>query len=81
MAAISSGQVIACLLALRTRAAASSALSLAGLPAGVGGAAWARSLAADGGAEAVLPDGVALAVFCGVRWDAVFFLVVMMLLP
>src|SRR5438132_14294372 len=73
MAAISSGQVIACLLSLRTRAAAASALSLAALPAGTGSAAWAgSSLAAAGRGGAV---------FWGVRLGAVFFLAAMMLLP
>src|SRR5262249_51534312 len=81
MAAISSGQLIARPLSLRTRAAAFSALSLAGLPAGTGDAAWAGSLAAAGRADALCPDGAILAVFWGERLGEAFFLAVMMLLP
>src|SRR5262249_50284410 len=81
MAAISSGQVIACLLSLRTRAAAASALSLAGLAAGTGGAAWAGSLAAAGRAAAVCRDGTVWAVFRDVLLGAIFFLASMILLP
>src|SRR5947209_1638528 len=80
MAAISSGQVSACLLALRIRAAASSALSLAGVSAGMGGAAWTGSPAAAGRTDALFPDEEVLAVFCGVRLGVVFFLAAMMLL-
>src|SRR5215469_16045244 len=81
MAAISSGQLIARPLSLRTRAAAVSALSLAGLAAGTGGAAWAGSLAAAGRADALCPDRAILAVFWRVRLGEAFFLAVMMLLP
>src|SRR5262245_13711329 len=82
MAAISSGQVMACLLSPRTRAAASSALNLPGLPAGTGGAAWVGWLAAVGRGAAVFPDGAALAALRGVRLEVVFFcLAGMMLLP
>src|SRR5690348_6378197 len=81
MAAISSGQVSACLHSLRTRAAASTALSLAGLPAGTDGAAWAGSLAAAGRGVALFSDRAVLAVFWGVLLGEVFFLAAMMLLP
>src|SRR5262249_29758163 len=81
MAAISSGQVSACLLSLRTRAAASSALSWAGRAAGTGGAAWAGSLDATGRGVAGFCDGTVLAVFWRVLFGAVFFLATMMLLP
>src|SRR5690349_2979509 len=79
MAAISSGQVIACLRSLRTRAAASSALSLAGLPAGTGGAALAGSLAAAGRGVALFSDRAVLAVFWGVLLGEVFFMAAMLL--
>src|SRR5262249_46474575 len=80
MAAISSGQVIACPFSLRTRAAAASALSLAGLPAGVGGAAWVGSLAAAGRTDALVPDSAVLPVFWGLLLGLVFCVAAMMLL-
>src|SRR5262249_16379853 len=80
MAAISSGQVSACWLLLRTRAAASRALSLAGLAAGMAGAAWPRPLAPAGAGAAVFPGRAALAVCWRVRGSGVFFLAAMMLL-
>src|SRR6266849_2255314 len=80
MAAISSEQVIACPRSLRTRAAACSALSLAGLPAVVGGAALAGSPAAASRVDALFADGAVLPVFRGVLLGEVFFLAAMMLL-
>src|SRR5262249_5461906 len=80
MAAISSGQVIACLLSLRTRAAASNALRWAGLPAGVGSVAGAGSLAAAGRGAAVCAGGAGLAGLLGVALRAVLFLASLMLL-